>query len=645
MSSSPKKKANNRPRQSDIFVTSADVPLYSRAEPAAITRVKDKPAKNQAKGKAKSHKVRRLWPWFIAIMIWALIMVTGVLGYFVLDLPDVRKVLVAAAVPTIQITDNRGTEIGRLGDRHGTPIPLQSLPKHVPLAFVAMEDRRFYQHFGLDLIGIMRAAWLNYQSGQVRQGGSTITQQLAKNLFLSPQRNFKRKVQEALLALWLEQTFSKDEILALYLNRVYFGAGAYGLEAAAQRYFAKPADRLELGEAALLAGLVKAPSQLSPFHNLKGAVQRSHLVLAAMLSEQMVSAVAVEQAKTKKVQIAAKIATSEGSRGYFVEWVGEQISAAYSTEDGDLIVRTSFDAQHQSVAEASLKKYLQKPPPPWQGAEGAVVILGVRGEVLAMVGGLDYATKPFNRAVEAQRQPGSAFKLMVFAAALKNGQTPDDLMIDQPIRIGKWQPKNIDNRYRGPITLTEAMAHSVNSVAVQLQQKWGVAETIDAARDLGIYSELRPSPSLSLGTNIVNLLEITNAYHIVAQQGRASYPTGVLEIRNRSGNILQKLEVSPDQAIPAKVAISLDHMLAAVVANGTGRQAQSAKTRVAGKTGTAQNSRDTWFIGYGGGLTIGVWVGRDDNKPMVARQAGYKDASGGQLPALIFKEIMTQLNR
>jgi penicillin-binding protein 1A len=515
------------------------------------------------------------------------------------------------------LQDRAGRIIATFGDLVGEPLRLKDFPPSLPAAVVAVEDRRFYHHFGLDPIGLARAAWVNLNAGRVVQGGSTLTQQVAKTLFLTNARTARRKVQEVLLTLWLERHFSKQEILEIYLNRVYLGSGAWGMDAAAKMYFGVSARRLSLPQAAVLAGLPRAPSRFNPRVNAVAATVRGKEVLNAMMESGVISA---DQAQAAASRIA--FPPSPTAPGWFAAWVADQ-SQALLAPDVDAVLRTTLDNRQQAVAEARLSALLDGPGAAAEVGQGAVVIIdAASGAVRAMVGGRNFRESPFNRAVLARRQPGSVFKPFVWLAALEHGMTPDDTVLDAPLRIGTWSPVNFEHRYLGSVSLEEALAQSINTASVRLLIQAGGARTVAAtAARLGIADKLPNDASLALGTGEVGLLELTSAYAPFFNGGNRITPHG-----------LDRTPHQPAPVMEPRQAASMARMLASVVSRGTGRAAAVPGRVVAGKTGTTQDSRDAWFIGSVKGMLIGVWLGNDDNQPM-------KGVLGGGLPARLFHDI------
>ncbi len=496
---------------------------------------------------------------------------------------------------------------------------------------MAIEDRRFYSHFGIDPIGVARATLANVVGGRFRQGGSTLTQQLAKNLFLKPDRTLERKVQEVLLALWLEQKHTKDQILEMYLNRVYFGSGAYGVEAASRRYFGKSARDVTLSEAALLAGLLKAPSRLSPARDPKAAEARAQLVLTAMRDEKMIGERELTTAMSAPATRAAAYWT--GSENYVADRIMEELPGLIGDVRTDIIVDTTVDLTLQELAEKSIRRLVDENGKKLNVSQGALVSIDNSGAVRAMVGGYDYANSQFDRASEARRQPGSAFKPFVYMAALEQGRTPDSVRNDAPIKIGNWTPDNYNGKYFGKVTLATALAKSLNSVAAQLAMEVGPDAVVEAAHRMGIESELQANTSIALGTSEVTPLELTAAYVPFANGGYRPDIHFVKRVTTTDGEVLyENTGGGNPRVVRSEVVGMMNSMMTGTVETGTAKKAAFAWP-AAGKTGTSQKSRDAWFIGYTANLTTGVWFGNDDGTPM-------KKVTGGALPAQAWHEFM-----
>ncbi|WP_244909324.1 transglycosylase domain-containing protein [Nitrospirillum viridazoti] len=581
-------------------------------------------------------------PWWVKTLvvlgIWGVMVFAGVVAYFAYDLPEISQVAQFQRRPAVTVLAADGSKLARFGDMRGETLEVSEISPDLVHAVLAVEDRRFYSHFGVDPIGIARAAWTDYRTGHMRQGASTITQQLARNLFLSPAKTMRRKVQEAMLALMLEHRYTKDQILGAYLNRVYLGSGTYGVDAAARTYFDKPATEVNLREAAIIAGLLKAPSKYSPSANNERAEQRMAVVLATMVDAGYIT---VEQAKAVVNQPAQPRANPsvEGDGRYFAAWVADQVNAFIGPNHGDLVVHTTYDAKMQRAATAHVAEILNGPGAAANVHQAAVVIMAPDGAVKAMVGGRDYDESQFNRATQALRQPGSSFKPFVYLAALEAGRTPDDLILDAPYKRGKWEPKNYEPGYMGEIPLRTALAHSVNTATIRLLESVGIDRAIAVARRLGITAPLRRDLSLALGTSEVTPLELTGAYTAIANGGRAVFPYGITEIRDADDSVLyQRKGSGAGYAIAAAEDANLVRMMMGVVQVGTGKSAQLADRPIAGKTGTTQDYRDAWFMGFTADYVTGVWLGNDDGDEM-------KRITGGTLPAKLWKAIMTDLEQ
>jgi penicillin-binding protein 1A len=562
--------------------------------------------------------------------LWGLILGGGVIGYFALTLPDTSQLAVAERRPNLTILAADGSAIATYGDLFGRPLMLQQMSPDLPEAVIATEDRRFYSNFGIDPVGMLRAAIADLRAGRIVEGGSTITQQLAKILFLTPERSIARKIRETLLALWLDHRFTKNQILEIYLNRVYLGAGTYGVDAAAHRYFGKSAADLDLYESAVIAGLLKAPSLYSPARDRAAAAMRAGQVLDNMVEAGFITRAREAAAERHGTDWAG--AGHAGSR-YFADWIADQVHDFAGAADRDLIVETTLDPRLQQAAEAAIGDMLARDGARDRVSQGALVTLTPDGAVRAMVGGRDYGQSQFNRVTEAARQPGSAFKPFVYLAGLEAGLRPDDVFDDAPIRIGNWQPHDYGRRYRGAMTLASALANSVNTIAVRVAETAGIDHVIAVANRLGITSTLPHDASIALGTADVTLLELTAAYAPFANGGDGVIPYGIREIRDRAGNVVYRREGSGPGPVVAPAFVGLmNDMLAGVIADGTGRAAALPQP-AAGKTGTTQDYRDAWFIGYTARLITGVWFGNDNDAPM-------RRVIGGSLPAATWRDFM-----
>src|SRR5665213_33599 len=470
----------------------------------------------------------------LLVLLWGIIIGGGALGYFALTLPDTNQLSVAERRPSVTILADDGSIVATFGDLFGQPLTLKEMSPDLPKAVVATEDRRFYSHFGIDPIGLVRAGFADLRSGHVVQGGSTITQQLAKTVFLTPERSVSRKIREAMLALWLEHRFTKDQILEIYLNRVYLGAGTYGVDAAAHRYFNKSASKLNLYESAVIAGLLKAPTRFSPTRDKQATAARAAQVLGLMVETGAIDPQQAAAAEKSGIEL-SRIALAKPGMRYFADWIADQVRDFAGTSDRDLTVRTTLDPRMQNIAETVIADVLTRHGLQDVVSQGALAAMTPEGAVRAMVGGRDYNESQFNRATQAQRQPGSAFKPFVYLAGIEAGLGPQDRFVDGPIQVGNWRPHNYTNRYLGEISVAEAIAESVNTVAVQVAQRAGIPQVIAVANRLGITSELARDASIALGTNEVNLLELVSAYAPFANGGSGVLAYGITEIRDSSG--------------------------------------------------------------------------------------------------------------
>jgi len=575
--------------------------------------------------------------WSAVAGLWAVIAVAGVLAWQAYKLPDIGDLDRYTRAGAVRMIGADGRMFASFGQIYGDALTVAELPPSLVQAVIATEDRRFYDHPGIDPIGLARAVWMNLRAGRVVQGGSTLTQQLAKNVFLTADRSLERKLQELLLAFWLEHTFSKDEILAIYLNRVYFGAGAYGVDAAARKYFGIPATRLGLAESALLAGLLKAPSRYNPAVDPERAGKRTSVVLANMVDAGYIDQNTARAAAAKPIAIAGPAGRGSGPR-YFADWVNDSLPDFVGRPSSDLEVVTTLDPGLQAVAERAVAEGLAAARH-GNGLQAALVVLDpATGAVRALVGGRDYGSSQFNRATQARRQPGSAFKPLVFLAALEAGWTPSDAIDDLPIRIAGWAPENIDGKFDGRITLAQALARSRNAATVRLQEAVGRGRVRSLARRLGLSGPLPDGPSLALGTGEASPLEVAGVYAGIANGGRAVFPFAVAAVRDRNGQALYERSGSGLSAVVSRrSAAALTDMLAGTIASGTGKAARLDRP-AAGKTGTTQDYRDAWFAGFTADLVAVVWIGRDDNTAM-------DRVTGGGLPADIWKRFMIAAQR
>ena len=583
-------------------------------------------------GGARRTGIGRIAYWGLVVALWGVIGTIGTAVWVGAHLPPIQSLEIPKRPPSIQIVDLGGKPLATRGDMGGAAISLKDLPRYVPQAFIAIEDRRFYSHFGIDPIGVARALAANVMRRGVSQGGSTITQQLAKNLFLTQERTMVRKVQEVGLAMWLERKFSKTEILELYLNRVYFGAGAYGIEAAAQRYFTKPAQKLNVAEAAVLAGIVRSPSRLAPSRNPNGAERRAQTVLAAMADMKFVTD---DMAKVALMQPAQAVKNAgAGSVNYVADWIMDVLNDLVGRVEQDIVVETSIDPALQAAAEKALVDELARNGDKAGVHQGAVVSMSPDGAVRALVGGRNYAESQFNRAVAAKRQPGSAFKPFVYLTAIERGLTPETVREDGALNVKGWRPENYSREYFGPVTLKQALAYSLNTVAVRLTLEFGAPAVVRTAHRIGIASKLEPNASIALGTSEVSVIELVSAFAPFANGGFAIAPHVVERVRSADGKMLYaRTPQNLGRIVEPRYVSMMNTMMQETLLAGTARRAELAGWPAAGKTGTSQDFRDAWFIGYTAHLVTGVWLGNDDSSPT-------RKTTGGGLPVDIWSKFM-----
>jgi len=590
---------------------------------------------NPGAPRARRTPLQALFYWTLVLGVWGAIFIVAFLAVFATDLPDTSTLYNVQRQPSISYLDRSGALVAVRGSQESPPVDIDKLPAYVPAAFVSIEDRQFYHHFGFNPWGMIRAEAYNLtHRGATLQGGSTITQQLARNLFLTPTQSIRRKAQELILAVWLETKFSKKQILALYLNRVNFGGGAYGIEAASQRYFNKPAAQLTLGEAALLAATMKGPSRYNPAANGDRAAKRATTVLNAMVETGAITSAQRDAAFAQPVHVSATLESQHAQ--YFTDWLDGQVRALLGKEPTeDLVVETTLDLPIQTAAEQAVRNGVAGHAN--QGVEqGALVALDGQGRIRAYVGGDSYADSQYDRVTEAKRQAGSAFKPFVYLTAMEAGHTPSEPVVDEPLTIGNWSPKNYTGKYLGPITLETALAQSINTVAARLANEVGTNNVAATAHRLGITSQIQTDPSMALGAVEVNPLEMAEAYDAFANGGYRVQAYGIERIRTASGQVLYDHGVGGDHlqsVIPQPALSEMAQMMRQVVASGTGGRAKIGGYDLAGKTGTTSDYRDAWFVGFTGGFVTAVWVGRDDNTPM-------KRVTGGGAPAEIWRAFM-----
>ncbi len=612
--------------------------------PPAKRKSKSKTAKSKKKTgifgskrrKKKSFK-RRLLRLVIILSLWIGLLIASMLGYYAMTLPSVDKLDVESSVPSIELLAINGIPVGQYGRRQHDQVTYDDLPQHLIDAVISTEDRRFFNHMGVDVFGLARAMWANWRAGRIVQGGSTITQQLAKNVFLGPQRTMKRKIQEMMLAFYLEHRFTKEEILTIYLNRIYFGAGNYGIGSAAAFYFNKPVSELNLYESAMLAGLVKAPSRYSPLNNTELAGKRTDQVLINMVNNNTLSPA---KAATGEYDLSLlyKPTPKKTHYPYYSDWIKEQLPEYIGTTEDDISVITTLDPDVQQIAARTLMRYVKDTQKRHNVTQGAIVVMSPDGAVRAMVGGVNYKQSQFNRVLQAFRQPGSAFKLFVYLAALEQGFYPDDMFVDEPITIDQWTPRNWNNRYVGQVPMDNAFAYSINTIAALVAKQVTMKRVNQMARRLGLDGELDPNLTGALGTSAVNLLQMTTAYAHIANGGKQTSAYGIVRVMDEGQKVLFEHDKGNlADVLPMDVTSHMHDMLVKVVQEGTAKQAFLDKERVAaGKTGTSQQSRDAWFIGYTKDYVIGVWLGNDNNAPMI-------NVGGGGLPAVIWHDIADKI--
>ena len=583
------------------------------------------------------------WLWISLGALALMALATSLIGFafikktYLADMPppQTREQLFAInRAPAIRFYDRNGALLATRGPKYGDRLTLKQLPAYVPRAFLAAEDRRFYHHAAVDPVGIARAAFANWRAGHVVQGGSTLSQQLAKGMFLTPDQNIKRKLQEMVLATRLEKMFTKDEVLELYLNRTFFGANTFGIDGASRTYFGKPATELTISEAAVLASLPKAPSRMALNRNMRGALARQKLILANMRAEHWITPAEQAEALAHPPQLSTSGLGADGDIGYALDYATNEVLKLAGTNSPDLMVRLTIDPVMQAAAGRALRQVIKANGEAAKASQGAVVAMNADGAIRVMVGGVDYTQSPFNRAVQAKRQPGSSFKPFVYAAALEKGLLPTDIREDGPVKFGDWAPENYGGGYKGPVTLETALALSINTVAVKVAQEIGPASVADLAHRFGLTSiPTQPSLSVALGTYEVPLIDMVSGYQVLQNHGQRLPYYIVDEVRTVTGQtIFQREPSAPSTGTDLSTASMMVKMMEKVVTSGTGTRANFGRP-AAGKTGTSQNYRDAWFIGFTPDLVAGVWVGNDDEKPM-------HKVTGGIVSAEVWRRFM-----
>lgn len=628
------------------------MPRKARKKPVAKSSSPRRPTRST--GRRKTSFISRLkkslgMPWFknwrirdflrisFILAFWGGVVVLALVFALSIGLPDIRKAVNMEERPLVIMRDKNGTEFSRSGAKQGEIVPASQMSPHLIKAVLATEDRRFYKHWGVDPIGLLRAVYANMRKGGVSQGGSTITQQLAKNLFLSPERTLTRKAKEALLALYLERRYTKDDILSAYLNRAYFGAGAYGADSAARVYFGTTARKLTLEQGAMLAGLLKAPTRYSPDNDPALNVKRTRVVLANMVAAGYLRPGA-EKMDIKPLPKREYNVGGASDMRYYADWIMSQVDAYTGDTPQDLVIDTTLDPAIQGHAQKTLHDTIERDGKKLNVTQGAIVTLKPDGAVVALIGGENYNGSQYNRAVVSARQPGSSFKTFIYLAALEAGYTPETQVLDAPLKVGKYSPTNYDGKYHGYVTLQDAVAASLNTVAVRTLQDVGISRVINVAQRLGITDNMTHDLSLALGASDVHMLSITSAYATLANNGMAAEPYGIRMIRTTKGQVLyQRRDPAPRPVLGLDTVAKMNQMLQSVVFYGTGKAAAIDRP-IAGKTGTSSNYRDAWFIGYTPDYVTSVWVGNDNNTPM-------KRVTGGAMPARIWRDVMAQAQR
>ena len=598
----------------------------------ASTKKKTNNGKRRKTGvkKSKRNFKIKLLVFFIKVLLLIILALAGYIGYCWFTMPDISAAVSKTRQPSTVIMAENGNDIAKFGQIYDKIIYPEKLPKNLTNAVIAIEDRRFYEHFGFDIIGFSRAMITNIFRKRYAQGASTITQQVAKNIFLTPNKTLRRKVQELLLSFWLEHKFSKDQIMALYLNRVYFGSGNYGANAASNWYFNKNVYDLNVREAAILAGMLKAPNRYNPILHRQKALERAQTVLMAMKKNDFLTEKQYKTASNLPVSDGQKYRVTGGK--HFAQYVYDEVNNYIGERSKDIVVSTTLNQKLQETAEKILRKYVAENKKN-NVNEGAVVIMDKQGAIKAMVGGVDYNKSQFNRAVQAKRQAGSTFKPFVYLTALQYGFKPESTVVDEPIKIGKWQPENYNKKYYGKVTLDYALSHSLNAATVALSKELYLKDIAKNARYAGISTKIDTSPSMVLGTNAVKVIDMATAYTSLANGGKKVVPYAINEISTTDGyQLYLRPEFKQKQIFSAKNVVDLTKMLEHVINRGTGQKAKL-QIFVAGKTGTSQNYRDAWFAGWTNKYVAVVWVGNDNDKPM-------NKIGGGSLPAQIWHDIM-----
>ncbi len=600
---------------------------------------KKKNKKNSKKNKGRTiNKKRpslalRLFKWLVVLGLWSLIFIAGLLLWYAQDLPDITQGATFERRSLIVVKARDGETLARYGESKGQNININTVSPDLINAILAIEDRRFYNHHGVDPLGIARAAITNVIKGRFVQGGSTITQQLAKNLFLTHQRKLQRKIQEAILAVWMERQLTKEEILSAYMNRVYLGSGTYGFEAAAQLYFGKSSSNITLHEAAILAGLLKAPSRYSPHNSLDKAKERAQVVLKAMIDAGYITDVDMTD-QNMSISLPNKNTRNNRHTRYFTDWVIDGIDDLVGRPDMDLVIETTLDYKLQNHAHNTLRTAIDKADEMKLISQGAILMMAPDGALLTMVGGYDYGQSQFNRTTMAYRPSGSAFKPFVYLTAIEKGWDANDKIMDAKITEGEYRPKNFAGKYYGEVTIENALMKSMNTATLRLAKDVGISSILRTTDKLGIIAKIERDWSIVLGSSGVSMLEMGIAYTTIANGGHRIFPYAITRITDGNGNALyeRKQPKSYKSVFKPNHVHILSNMMESVIKLGTGRRADL-PFKAAGKTGTSQDSRDAWFAGFSDKMISVVWLGNDDNSPM-------RDITGGNLPAEIWRDVM-----
>ena len=588
--------------------------------------------------KIKSNKIlSKIFKWIFVLTIWLGTIGLASMLYFLYDIPDLDKLKYLTNQKKITILDNKNRILANFGDLYGSYVEYDGMPTTLIQAVIATEDRRFFEHCGVDPVGLIRAAYINYKADKVIQGGSTITQQLAKIAYLKPERKFKRKIQELFLAFYLEKNFTKKQILTYYLNRVYLGSGIYGVDAAAKYYFGKDLSKINLFESAIIAGLLKAPSKYNPVRNSNLSHKRAQQVL---LNMQLAGYINLQQLNNaKKINVTTETSALGILKNlYFANYLLDEIDSLSIETDQNLTIYSTLDFDMQLEAEKLILDTIDQQQQKFKVSQGSLLALDKDGAILAMVGGKNYQQSSFNRVTQAKRQPGSAFKIYSYLAALECGKyQPDTIVIDGPVKVKQWQPKNYTRNFLGAITLQEAFAKSINTVAVKLSENIGKDSVIKLAHRLGVKSKIELHPSIALGSVEMSLFELITSFSTINNEGFLTVPFGIKKITDDKNNILYKRKAQAQiSSLSSQTNDQIKTLLQSVVEEGTGKNAKLSNQVAFGKTGTTQDYRDAWFLGFSQNITCGVWLGNDDNSPM-------NKVTGGGLPAMIWQKFMANI--